>query len=277
MKEVVRKVFYKQLYKSARSRAFFTLFGIVLKELKVAFRQFFNFRNPLTLLRVISVIFSSLNRIFLGRYVKYSFAFTGEDKIIEALLKPLIQYNGYYIDVGCNHPIHISNTYGLYRKGWRGICIDANAKLINKYKYFRPRDIAINALVSDEAGKKIFYIAENEGLSTAETSNLTNIEEQGIKVRKIELEAYSLTKILEDNNAPKNIDLLSIDVEEFDLRVLKSLDFQKYRPRLVILEEETFKPDKPKENEAYKLLINEGYEFKGFILKNLYFQLPKEE
>ena len=64
------------------------MFGIVFKEVKMAFLQFYTFKHPISsLFRTIGIIFSSLNRLVLGRSLKYSFSFTGEDRIIESLLK----------------------------------------------------------------------------------------------------------------------------------------------------------------------------------------------
>src|SRR5690606_9742190 len=146
-----RKYLHSKLYKSAYGRAAFTLGGVVIMEIRSSFRQFFTWRYPLrSLLRTISIIFSSLVRLSLGRSLKYSYAFAGEDKAIEGLLKPRITKPGFYVDVGANHPTAFSNTYGLYRKGWRGICIDANAKLVDLYSLYRPKDQAIVALVSDD-------------------------------------------------------------------------------------------------------------------------------
>ncbi len=48
-------------------------------------------------------------KLVLGRTAKISYAFKGEDTIIEGLLNLPISYNGFYVDVGCNHPVYISN------------------------------------------------------------------------------------------------------------------------------------------------------------------------
>lgn len=53
-----------------------------------------------------------------------TYAQAGEDVILDFLIN--YQPSGFYVDVGCNHPLRGSNTYRFYRKGWRGICVDAN-------------------------------------------------------------------------------------------------------------------------------------------------------
>jgi len=272
LKNILQRIFHTSLYKSGYSRARFTMFGIVLQELRVNISQFFTWRNPLvSFFRSFMVFQSTIIRLLIGRNVKYSFAYTGEDRIIESILKPLIYQKGFYVDVGCNHPKYISNTYALYRKGWRGICIDANEGLIKKYRLQRPKDIAINALVSNEVKTKTFYLAENDGLSTTEKSNLEEIKQQNIEVEEVKMESKTLTSILLEHNAPEHFDVLSIDAEEHDFQVLSSLDFSLFRPRLVVLEDELFDLRDPYSNPSYKLLIDRGYVCEGFILKNLYF------
>lgn len=99
-------------------------------EIRSSFRQFSTWRFPLkSMFRVVSVILSALVRLLLGRSLKYSYAFAGEDRIIEGLLMPRITEPGFYVDVGTNHPKLFPNTYGLYRKGWGGICIDIGGSI----------------------------------------------------------------------------------------------------------------------------------------------------
>ena len=56
--------------------------------------------------------------------------------------------SGFYVDVGAHHPIRFSNTFRLYRKGWRGLNIDANPGSMKRFHHTRPRDINIEAAVS---------------------------------------------------------------------------------------------------------------------------------
>lgn len=73
---------------------------------------------------------------------KETYSQLGEDIAITHLLeKHLNLQNGFYMDVGCNHPIHCSNTFLLYRKGWNGITIDLNNELMSLHKNERKEDI----------------------------------------------------------------------------------------------------------------------------------------
>ena len=71
-------------------------------------------------------IIKALIKLILGRGVYRSYSVSGEDLII---LPFLPAKGGFYVDVGCYHPILYSNTYRLYRNGWKGIVIDPNRRL----------------------------------------------------------------------------------------------------------------------------------------------------
>jgi hypothetical protein len=201
-----------------------------------------------------------------------SYAHTGEDRLIDSLLKPIITQKGFYVEVGCNEPIFISNTFSLYKRGWNGICIDANEKLIKKYARLRPKDIAVSALVSNEKATRDYFIYANNVLSSTEQMNIDIKEEPGFEiVQTKQLQTESLTEILDRCKAPSTFDLLSVDAEEHDLQVLQSLDFAKYTPKLIVVESETFDPSKPQEDLIYQLVVSKGYAFEGSVLKNLYF------
>ena len=238
----------------------------------MAFSQFYTFRHPFSsLLRTIGVIFSSLLRLFLGRSLRYSFAFTGEDRIIESILKPTFQYQGYYVEVGANHPKFLSNSYGLYRRGWRGVCIDANEALITKYAYYRPKDLAICALVSDKAINRTFYKVQNNVLSTTSPEGKDAVLKEGLEVQSIEMKSKTLNQILAECSTPNTFDLLSVDAEEHDLEVLQGLDFNQFQPKLVVVEDENFDWEMPEKSPIYCLMKQHDYQLEGFVLKNLYF------
>lgn len=219
---------------------------------------------------------SSLVRLLFGRSLNYSFAFAGEDRVIIRMLRPLIGRRGYYVDVGCNHPKFLSNTYSLYRRGWRGICIDANQRLVDKFGFYRPRDLAVCALISDLDGPRTFYNIQNNVLSTTEEQNIQSYANEGMSVVPAEMQAQTLTEVLEKAGAPKNFDLLNIDVEEHDLEALRSLDLSRHKPRLIVVEDETFDPHRSADNPICLYLSEHGYRLEGFVIKNLYFMSEPE-
>ena len=76
-----------------------------------------------------------------------SYSQNGEDIVLSYLFHDV--RDGFYIDVGCNHPVIGNNTFNFYLAGWRSINIDGNQKLIDLYCKDRPGDISLCKLVSD--------------------------------------------------------------------------------------------------------------------------------
>lgn len=273
LKEKIKSVLAPYLYDKSYSRALFTLYGLVIKECRVSFSQFFTWHYPVrSFFRTLGVLFTSLFRLVLGRSLKFSYSFNGEDRVLEALIKFRITNSGFYVDVGCNHPVFLSNSYLFYRRGWKGICIDANEKIIHKYRYYRPKDLAVCALVSDTRETRAFYHLTNDVLSTTEPGILKPHLDQGQTFQTSSMKTMLLTDILDSNHAPLRFDILSIDTEEHDFNVLKSLDFTKYIPTIIIIEVENFDPNDPLNNPVVSFLMSRNYRLEGFILTNLYFK-----
>ena len=77
-----------------------------------------------------------------------SYSMDGEDVVISNYFKN--KEKGFYIDIGCYHPIHRNNTFLLYKKGWNGINIDIHKFSISLFNYLRPKDINFNMAVSNK-------------------------------------------------------------------------------------------------------------------------------
>ena len=95
----------------------------------------------------------------LDGYALKSYSQEGEDMILRRLFEK--QQTGFYVDVGAHHPKRFSNTYFFYKKGWRGINIDAMPDSMIPFNKIRPRDINIEKPVSDKK-QVLTYYAFNE-------------------------------------------------------------------------------------------------------------------
>lgn len=167
-----------------------------------------------------------------------SYAQEGEDLVIARILGE--RREGFYIDVGAHHPTRHSNTYRLYRRGWRGINIDATPGSMELFRRVRPRDINIECLVASDPSPRPFYILNEPALNTAseDLARLRPVEDRYYRVTEtVSLKPRTLAAIL-DELLPKGqvIDLLSVDVEGLDLDVLRTNDWRRYRPELLLVE-----------------------------------------
>lgn len=178
---------------------------------------------------------------FLSKYRKYSFhsySQEGEDAILRRIFDG--KKNGFYVDVGAHHPKRFSNTYSLYKEyGWNGINIEPNPDLFNLFKSLRRRDINLNIGISRQFKKLDYYMFDEPALNTFDVSVLNDrLSQTPYKhIKTISVEVESLSDIFDKHLNGQRIDFLSIDVEGFDLDVLMSNDWEKYRPSWVLTEQ----------------------------------------
>ena len=82
-----------------------------------------------------------------------------------------------------------------------------------------------------------FYKASCSALSTFNEQAVNSFKDYGCELKEVlELPVMPLKIICEQYVQNKKIDFLSVDVEGFDLEVLKSNDWNKYRPTLIMIE-----------------------------------------
>ena len=200
-----------------------------------------------------------------------SYAQFGEDFIISYLFELLKIDKPVYLDIGANHPRYISNTFYFYERGNSGVCIEPNPELYKKYKKIRPRDIVLNIGIGTEEEKEAdFYLYDNKynGLSTfskEQALHWQNIGMEGLgKItyqRVIKIPLLSINEIIDKyfQNIP---DLLSIDVEGMDLEILQSLDFNRYKPKVICAETLAYdiRQKGYKMTSIHELLMENGYE-----------------
>lgn len=171
-------------------------------------------------------------------YALKSYSQEGEDMILRRIFEN--KEVGFYIDVGAHHPKRFSNTYYFYKKGWNGINIDAMPKSMEIFDRVRPRDINIEAAISNEVCELIYYEFNEPALNgfSEELSELRNSSESYYITSHYMLKTTSLNDVLKDHvdSDHLKIDFLTIDVEGLDLNVIKSINLKKYRPKLILIE-----------------------------------------
>ena len=167
---------------------------------------------------------------------------------------------GFYVDVGSYHPFFWNNTYLLYKKKWNGINIDANPLSIELFDIARKDDYNFNLAVTNQKKNKIklFYRRKMNVLNTTDESFAKKNFPNGYESK--EIDCLSLNNILAKTNFKnKIIDFLNVDVENTEIDVLESLDFNIYKPRLICVEIHIENPNSLKSNSTYKFLDEKGY------------------
>jgi FkbM family methyltransferase len=162
-----------------------------------------------------------------------SYSANNEDVILNRMFGS--RKSGFYIDVGAGHPLYKNDTRALYDRGWRGINIEPNMTLYRELVAQRPCDRNINTVVSDTPGLLVYHEVVGTGLSTCDPEEAERAAAKGFEVVHHEVEAMTLQQILDAAESPE-IDLLKVDVAGFELKVLFSNDWGRFRPKVVLVE-----------------------------------------
>jgi FkbM family methyltransferase len=184
---------------------------------------------------------------------------------------------GIYIDIGCHHPLINNNTYPLYKRGWKGINIDIDYGAIDSFNFLRSKDTNIKIAVSDTTGEAELFFYHNRAAKN------TLSKEKGFDSKEIQkIKTSTLNKVIENSiYKDQKINFISIDVEGYELNVLKGFDFKKYKPDLVVLEliqegmTEFFHQniENIQNSEVYLYMIKHDYKLINWIHDDLVFVL----
>ena len=225
------------------------------------------------MLKYLKVFLKSLS------HKKISYSYGGIDLLILNIFKN--QDKGFYLDIGCGHPIKNNNTYLLSKKGWSGINIDLDEENISLFNAYRNKDFNVSSAVSDKEGETDLYFYHNK--SSLNTISKQNANFQKAKISAIKrIKTQTINKIIE--NSPykdKKIDFLTIDVEGSELQILKNFDFNKYTPKVIVVEflDLSLKKLEIKnlnisniiKSEIYKLIVSKGYTLANILHSDLVF------
>ena len=162
--------------------------------------------------------------------LKKSYSNWGIDMMADFIFRE--KNKGVFIDIGCHHPMINNNTYPLYKRGWNGINIDIDYSAIDSFNFLRSKDTNIEIAVSDTIGNSDLFFYHNRAAKN------TLSKEKGLDAKQIRsIKTTTLNKIIQESiYKDQKINFLTIDVEGFELNVLRGFDFKKYKPELVVVE-----------------------------------------
>ncbi|BEI40382.1 hypothetical protein PHIN9_03130 [Polynucleobacter sp. HIN9] len=227
----------------------------MLKNLQFKIRKY-GIRTSLKY--VILTLLSQLKASLFNIYGQHS-----EDYISEKLLGAPVKF---YIDIGANHPSRFSNTRRFYNKGAHGINIEPNPSLLKRFQKKRRRDLNLSMGVSSTNSAELdFYSFSLDTLSTFDSSVAQHYRDCGFKLQEvIKVPIISLEKIFQLYCDGVSVDLLTIDVEGYELNVLDSNNWAIYRPKLVVVEVADFESDANRIEQVTNFMNNVNYSLAYF-------------
>ncbi len=156
--------------------------------------------------------------------------------------------NGFIVEIGVGHTIKGvdnfipselgdfencgSNSLDLINLGWSGIFIEPVYEYCEELKITHKNNLdrikIINVAASDKNSKMFLNLGDS-------LSNTKNLSEKYNWVGR-EIQTMVTSEILKLNDCPSEIDVLSVDVEGFEIEVLKGINFNAHSPKILIVE-----------------------------------------
>ncbi len=163
-----------------------------------------------------------------------SFSINYEDVVLRRLFRG--RATGFFVDVGAEHPVLGNDFYGFYTSGWTGISVEPNAAYFALLQEHRPRDRNLQVALSDVAGEDlVFFEVSDTGLSTCDEAQAAACLAKGHTVTRHDVRSSTLKDVL-DSAGASHVDILKVDVEGFEERVLLGNDWERYRPSIIMVE-----------------------------------------
>lgn len=205
------------------------------------------------------------------------------DEVIRSYF-PDYSYKGVMIEIGAFDPVVISNSYHFELNGWDTHCIDANKLNFGKFGAIRKNLLHVVGISDYNQNDVPFYVncefMESYSaldINTELHANRRIIDKDGNKVLQpfeyiqLPVNVRTLDFMLENQIKVDKIDVISIDIEGGEFGALKGFTIQKYKPKLMVVEDHFIKTKKLEDNEIYQYFIKNGYKLDKICKYNSFY------
>jgi FkbM family methyltransferase len=161
----------------------------------------------------------------------------GEDRLLAALFAGS---GGVCVEVGAHNGVDLSNTYYFEQRGWKCILVEPNPDLCSMIRERRKGPL-FECAASERDGEAVLHVAEGAGAdlySTMENDGMPidRVKRSGGQIRNLVIPTRTLDSILEEARVER-VDFVSIDVEGHELSVLRGFSLERWKPRVVLVED----------------------------------------
>lgn len=205
-----------------------------------------------------------------------SYAQNAEDVVLARLFRQ--RSTGRYVDVGAGDPVEDSVTKHFYDLGWSGINVEPVPGFAERLRKARPRDVTLPIALGAAEGKATLHVVpEAWGRATLDDRLARRYrDEQRWQVDEVEVEVATLAAVLDEH--PGDVDFLKIDVEGAERDVLAGADWDRHRPRVVVVEATAPGSPDPAYEQWEPILLEAGYRCALFDgLNRFYAQADDDE
>lgn len=150
--------------------------------------------------------------------------------------------DGYFVEIGAYDGYRFSNTWGLAEAGWQGIYVEPIHELVETCRevHKNNRVITIECAISDKEGNAKIWLGHNMDYPSC------TIDEESMRLAPVDFQydpnhyrtvyAMTLDRLLH-LLVPVGFDLLVIDVEGAEFKVLNSFTWYQWQPKMIIIED----------------------------------------
>ncbi len=180
----------------------------------------------------------------------------GEDALLDLIFGD--QKEGFFVEVGCIDGRCFSNTLAFEERGWKGICVEAHAGYIDLLKKNRPKSIICHCAAGEADEDAIFYANARGSLSTLDKTQEAHFQDNyGPYFSGFEEQEVKKTRLstLLDAHKIREIDILSLDIEGYEVEALKGLDLTRHQPKVLVVESDNHQH----EMRLDELILPHGY------------------
>ena len=190
-----------------------------------------------------------------------SYAQNREDVVLWRALHAMTP--GRYVEVGANDPTTHSISRAFYDRGWSGIEIEPVPVLAAKFREQRPRDVVVEAAVTTaDVPEVTLHLIPDTGLSTLQDDIGAEHARAGWPVTEVTVPARRLDDILAEHlGTDDEIHFLVIDTEGAERQVLESVDLERWRPWVLVIEATAPMSNVRTHEEWEHLVVSAGYDF----------------
>lgn len=158
--------------------------------------------------------------------------------------------DGFYIEVGAFDGVTYSVTYPFESVGWKGLLIEPITDRFEHARANRPGSRVVHAALAGpgSTGTCSFTVVsgENQGMLsylTPTAINTRDVASTGLPTKKVTVPLTTMNDLLANHTGP--IDFAVIDVEGGEIPLLEGFDLEKYRPKVLLIEEGLPSRDSP--------------------------------
>jgi len=189
--------------------------------------------------------------------------------------------NGIMVEVGAAGPIFLSQSKPFRDIGWRCICVEPNPEFAKMHRDIGNEIYEYACSYEDKDNVDFEMVTQPvdgityESFSSLEVSNKIALVsgysggKKSLSIQNINVSTRKLDTILEEAKVYK-VNYVIVDVEGWELNVMKGFSTSKYKPKVIVLE--NLCPDTYQEYHDY--MLNLGYVFDSFDGHNLIYFNP---